>query len=269
MNYRYLSFNPHRTIGIPEVTYIKPESMYRFIKEIHGAHKILFPEYWQVNTLIYAFKKEIFPSVATYHLGHDKIEMTRSIQACFPDLIPKTGIYAGASAHFDELADGFDLPFVCKEVRSSSGFGVFLIKTKDEFRIFKQNNPIVYVQEYIRIDRDLRIVVIGDKVVDSYWRIKAPGCFHNNLARGATISRNGIPQDAIDEVMGISSFLNINYAGFDIAVTETGLKIFEFNLYFGTKGVRLNSTEIGKRIGRYLQRSDGSEMEITAAALLL
>lgn len=254
LSYKYVSFNPHRSIGIPMVKYIKPDNMYRSTKEILMAQKLLFPESWQVNTLIYAFKKDIFPSPVTYHLGFDKIEMTRAIRACFPGYIPKTEIYANTTAHFYNLVEEFGLPFVCKEVRSSSGFGVHLINTEEEFLMFKQNNPTVYVQEHIKCDRDLRVVVIGDRAVDSYWRIKEPGSFHCNLARGAKISRKDIPRDVVDEVLGIALFLKIDYAGFDIALTETGLKIFEFNLYFGTKGIRLNSVDLGNEINQYLRR---------------
>ncbi len=245
------------------VRYVKPENMYGFTKEIHVAQKILFPEYWQVNTLIYGYKKEIFPSPATYHLGHDKIEMTRAIRACFPDCMPKTEICSNMNSHFEDLADEFGLPFVCKEIRNSSGFGVFLIHTKEDFLMFKRNNSIVYVQEYIKIYKDLRVVLIGDNIVDSYWRIKEPGCFHCNIARGADISRKDIPKEAIDEVMRIALFLKIDYAGFDIALTESGLKIFEFNLYFGTKGVRLNTVALGNEINQYLQR----QMRVTPLSL--
>lgn len=254
LNCQYVSFNPHRSIGIPAVRYIKPESMYRFVREIHAAQTILFPEYWQVNTLIYGLKKQVFPSPATYHLGHDKIEMTRAVMACFPEYIPKTEIRSSENAHFEDLADEFGLPFVCKEVRNSSGFGVFLIHTKEEFTVYKQDNSIVYVQEYIEIDRDLRVVVIGDGVVDAYWRIKETGCFHCNLARGAGLSRDNIPGHIIDEVMRIALFLKVDYAGFDVVPTSNGFKMFEFNLYFGTKGVRLTSVEMGRQIHRYIEQ---------------
>ncbi len=257
MGYRYLTFNPHRAIGIPKVKYLKPENMYQSTKEIYTAQKLLFPESWQVNTLIYGFKKRIFPSPSTYHLGYDKIEMTRAMKACFPNCIPKTEILSSATADFDNLADQFGLPFVCKEVRNASGFGVFLIHTKEDFMMFTRNNRIVYVQEYLKINKDLRVVIIGDTVIDYYWRIKAPGCFHSNLSRGACISRKNIPREVINEVVRIALFLKIDYAGFDIALTEEGLKLFEFNIYFGTKGIRLSSFELGQKINDYLKRKSG------------
>ncbi len=56
LNYQYISFNPHRTIGDSGAKYIKPEQMYRVKREIMDTKTVLFPEYWQVNYLIYAFK---------------------------------------------------------------------------------------------------------------------------------------------------------------------------------------------------------------------
>jgi len=69
---RYISFNPIRSIGIPCVAYLKPGDMVHSIHAVKNAIAVLFPEYWQINPLVYALKKRIFPSVPTYHLGHDK-----------------------------------------------------------------------------------------------------------------------------------------------------------------------------------------------------
>ncbi|MFS8541302.1 MAG: hypothetical protein LOD89_04345, partial [Tissierellales bacterium] len=77
---RFVTFNPFRTLGIPNVTYIKPENMFKEVERIKEADFILFPEYWQVNALVYGLKKNIFPSISTYHLGHNKVETTRVLQ---------------------------------------------------------------------------------------------------------------------------------------------------------------------------------------------
>ena len=54
----FITFDPFRTLGIPNVTYIKPENMFKEIDKVKGANYILFPEYWQVNSLVYGLKKE-------------------------------------------------------------------------------------------------------------------------------------------------------------------------------------------------------------------
>ncbi|WDP93246.1 MAG: ATP-grasp domain-containing protein [Desulfobacter sp.] len=226
--------------------------MFDCLHEIKQAEVVLFPEYWQVNSLVYALKKKIFPSIAAYHLGHDKVEMTRSFQALCPEHVLKTGIHRLENTGFDELADRFGMPFVCKEIHSSSGLGVFLIKSREDFNYYAKTNPTIYVQEYIPLERDLRIVVIGDRVVSAYWRVGGMDSFHNNISRGGKICRESVPKDIVDKVLTIAQGLGINYAGFDVALTDWGMFLLEFNLYFGTQGIPMNSFEIGQIIQHYL-----------------
>ena len=252
VTYQYISFNPGRSMGVPSVRYIKPEDMFRHTDAIKEAKAVLFPEYWQVNALVHALKANIFPSVATYQLGHDKVEMTRGFLAACPLMVPKTGIYSNASIDFDTMAELFGLPFVCKEVRSSSGLGVFLIDHAEEFNAYIKDNPVVYIQEYLEIDRDLRIVVIGDQVLSAYWRMQAPGCFHNNVARGGRVDKTDIPELVLRQVLEVARELNINHAGFDVAVTPLGNYLLEFNPFFGTRGIAQNPLEMGQLIHQYL-----------------
>lgn len=250
---QYVTFNPLRSLGIPLVKYIKPEEMFGRLPELQTAHRILFPQSWQVNALAYALKKRIFPSLPTYHLGYDKIEMTRAFTALCPSKVPKTGIYSNGAVGFETLADEFGLPFVCKEPRSSSGLGVFLIRCSEDFNWYAKGNPTLYVQEYLEIDRDLRVVVIGEEVVSTYWRIKSPGAFHNNISRGGRVERTNIPENVVSEVAAVARALGIDYAGFDVAMTPSGTFLLEFNLFFGTRGIQQSSPELGKIVHRYLQ----------------
>ena len=134
----------------------------------------------------------------------------------------------------------------------SAGLGVFLIKCRRDFDELIRTNPVVYVQEYLDIHRDLRVVVVGDGVVSAYWRIGQPGAFHNNLARGGTIDRSGIPDQVLREVAAVSRNLGINHAGFDVAVTDTGVFILELNPFFGTRDIPVTAAEMGRIIHHYL-----------------
>lgn len=249
----YITFNPFRSIGVPFVKYVKPDDLFGCLRELDSAELILFPQSWQVNVLAYAMKKKIFPSLSSYHLGYDKIEMTRAFMALCPSKVPKTGIYSNTAIGFERLAADFGLPFVCKVPRSSSGMGVFLIRSGEDFIEYIKDNPVVYVQEYLEIDRDLRVVVVGEQVVGAYWRVKPPGAFHNNISRGGMIDRMNIPAKVVEEVAVIAKALGVDYAGFDVAVTRSGTFLLEFNVFFGTRGIQLSSPELGKIIYRYLQ----------------
>ena len=63
---RLVTFDPFRTLGLPGVTYVKPEAWRAHAELIRAADWLLFPEYWQVNALIYGMGCRVFPSQASY-----------------------------------------------------------------------------------------------------------------------------------------------------------------------------------------------------------
>ncbi|HPA13801.1 MAG TPA: ATP-grasp domain-containing protein [Desulfobacterales bacterium] len=247
-----VSFNPFRSLGIPGTVYVKPEEIFRCKERIRGADWILFPEFWQVNALVYGLKKRIFPSISTYHLGHDKVEMTRVFWTVCPQNVPRTRIYARDESNIQKVMDEFDFPFVAKEVRNSIGRGVILIHSRREWFAYARENTVWLVQEYLPIHRDLRVVVIGAKAVAAYWREIPEGGFYSNVARGGRISFTGVPPEAVSMVERISGNLNINHAGFDLAETEDGYYFFEFNPFFGLRGLKERRIIPGEVIYDYL-----------------
>ena len=253
MNERMITFNPLRSSGMPRVQYIKPEAMYSHISEIQTASWVLFPAYWQVNTLSYALKKRIFPSVSTYHLGHNKIEQTRALMAVAPNHIPQTLIAANTDAGLDEVRDRFDFPVIGKDVRSAQGKGVFLLKNRRDLKDYAADRETLYIQEQLPIDRDLRVVYVGDKVIASYWRIGDGTSHLNNVAQGGTICYSPVPLEALELVTGIAQELGIDHAGFDMALVDGHWYVLEFNVFFGTKGLSPLKLPVGLIIQDYLE----------------
>ncbi|EOD00218.1 ATP-grasp domain-containing protein [Caldisalinibacter kiritimatiensis] len=249
---KLVSFNPYRTIGIPGVKYIKPEHMFREIKTIKKADYILFPEYWQVNSLVYGLKKKIFPNINTFHLGHNKVEMTRALLATFPENVPYTRIMGKNRHSIEIIEEEFGYPCVAKEIKNSMGQGVFLIQKKQDLQRYIDNNDTLYIQEKLPIDRDLRVVYVGNKVVSAYWRIGKEGSFHNNVAKGGSYSFENIPLGAVDLVDKAAKTLGINHAGFDVVVVGDRYYILEFNVLFGNEALRHLGISIEKMIYDYI-----------------
>ncbi|WP_228615812.1 ATP-grasp domain-containing protein [Exiguobacterium sp.] len=245
-----ISFNMIRSAGI-KTDYAKPEYYYDQLDKVRGADLVLFPEYWMVNSIIYGLNKSIFPSPATYHLGHDKIEMTRAFKATFPHRIPKTLIYGKNPYTIERVIEEFTYPFVAKTAKSSMGQGVWLIKNEQEWLEYVERHDTFYVQEYIPNDRDLRIIVIGEEVVGSYWRVSE--AFLNNVAQGANFSYEDIPDDVVEEVRTIAKTLHINHAAFDVIVTEDAFYILEFNVFFGSEGLMPLGVRLPQKIEAYLE----------------
>lgn len=252
---KLLSFDPLRALDVPGSQHIKPETWLNHRSRIESADWILFPEYWQVNALIYGFQKAIFPSPASYHLGHDKVEMSRAFGALFPQHVPLTLIQPSTPAGVEEILDTLTLPFIVKEPRSSMGQGVSLMESRRAFLDFAAGRSILYAQEYLPIDRDLRVVVVGRDIVCAYWRIAPQGELRNNVAQGASTSFDGIPQQAIQLVQRISAQFGIDHAGFDVAVVEGHCQVLEFNVMFGTETIRRQGIALGPRVRNYLELS--------------
>lgn len=251
---KLVSFNALKTLHIKEAHYIKPEHLFKEKDTIKEADWILYPEYWQINSLVYGLKKNIFPNISTYHLGHNKIEMTRALMTVCPQNVPYTEILSNTPINQEYILDMFSFPFIAKEVKSSMGYGVHLIEDKKQFHSYCNENEILYIQEKLPIDRDMRIIYVGNEVVSSYWRIGGENSFKNNVAQGGSISYDNIPSEALALVDKVAKTLNINHAGFDVAEIDGNYYFFEFNVFFGTKGLINKSIKLEELILRYLEK---------------
>lgn len=254
---RLVTFDPFRTLGCPDVHYVKPAQLMNHLDLLDAADVVLFPDYADVNLVSFALDKPVFPSLPSYLLGFDKVEMTRAFQLRFPAHVPQTMILPNEPRYQSRILERMDFPFVAKLIRASMGEGVFLIEAEHDWHHYCSRTDMLYVQEKLEIDRDLRIVWIGDRIVHAYWRVAAPGAFHNNLAHGGTIDLDNIPQAALALVTDIATRLGIDYAGFDIAMVGDHPYIFEFNRLFGLEGLNRAKINPGAIIHDYLQRRYG------------
>ncbi|WP_412852572.1 ATP-grasp domain-containing protein [Ectothiorhodospira shaposhnikovii] len=247
-----ITFDPFRTIGMPGVRYVRPENYLVERQRLQEADWLLFPEYWQVNSLHYALGCAIFPSVSSYHLGHDKIEMTRAFQALCPRHVPDTLILPATPAAVEEVLDVLGLPCVLKVPRSSMGQGVALIRTVAELRDWASRQPVLYAQELLPIRKDIRVVWVGDGVFTAYWREAAEGAFHNNVAQGGRIHFDAVPPQALELVAEVASRLKIDHAGFDVAMVGEHPYLLEFNTLFGNAALNRHGLRVQDAILRWL-----------------
>jgi ribosomal protein S6--L-glutamate ligase len=258
---RLLSFDPLRSLGAPGVTHLKPDQLFERRAELRDADWVLFPEYWQVNALVYGLHRRIFPSVNSYHLGHDKVEMTRAFLSVAPEHVPATIIRPGGDGAFDAVLEGLGLPVVLKEIRNAQGRGVHRVDTRPPLREWVETIDVVYAQEVLPIDRDLRVVWVGDRVLTAYWRVAEAGTFHNNVARGGRISFEDVPPAALALVERVARGLGIDHAGFDVAMVDGHPWLLEFNTFFGTEALRTAGIRPMEAILAWLEQCHGTRPE--------
>lgn len=253
-----VSFDAFRSLNIPGVHYIKPDHYLNHLATLEQADWLLFPEYWQLNALHYGLHARIFPSPASYHIGHDKIEQTRVFQLVCPHNIPDTRILENTPQNAARLWDDMLPPFVAKDPCSSEGRGVFLIEDLAQWRQYCAQNPVLYVQERLPIDRDLRLVLVGDKVVAGYWRLQSPDGFHNNIAQGGALDFSPLPDAAVQLVERVAQGLGIDHGGFDVAMVGTHPYIIEYNRLCGNHGLVEQGIRIDAMIHAHLQNQQAA-----------
>ncbi|PWG63854.1 ATP-grasp domain-containing protein [Spiribacter halobius] len=248
-----ITFDPFRSLGLP-ARYIHPERWLEHREALAHADGVLFPEYWQVNALVHGLGARIFPSAASYRLGHDKIEMTRALQAAFPDHVPETLILPSTPAALELALDRLGLPLVAKQPRASQGAGVALVETAAGLRRWAEREPVLYLQECLPAERDLRVVWVGDAVVTAYWRQGPEGCFHNNVARGGEVSFDDVPHAALGLVGRIARHFGIDHAGFDLMLVGGHAYMLEFNVLFGHDALQQAGIRLSDPIRAWLER---------------
>ena len=250
---RLVSFDPLRTLDIPGVSTMKPDEMFRRRDEVAAADWVLFPEEWQLNALAYALHARIFPSMPSYRFGQDKVQFTRALWALCPKHAPTTLILPATEESVTRVVDELDFPLVVKRPRSSMGVGVYKVNERRDLLNLLPRLEVLYAQEYLDIDRDLRVVWVGDEVVSAYWRTGGDG-FRHNIACGGEADFDDVPPLALELVAQVANGLGIDHGGFDLAQVGGHWYLLELNLRFGNTALRCVGVSLAPLILRYLER---------------
>ncbi|MGH8556796.1 MAG: ATP-grasp domain-containing protein [Methylococcales bacterium] len=183
----------------------------------------------------------------------NKIEMTRAFWSICPANVPHTLILPNNSNGLEQVLDEMSFPLVIKEPRNSMGRGVFLVDGPSELRKITEKMEVLYVQEYLPVENDLRIVFVGESIAAAYWRRGGDG-FHHNIAKGAQADFEAIPEAALNLVDTVVHGLGLDYAGFDVAMVDGHPFVFEFNLLFGNLVLNACGIHLGPGIVEYLKK---------------
>jgi len=203
---------------------------------IKRAGKIYYPSSFYAD-LFDAMGKKTFPSYHTYKCVQDKIKQTALFELTgIP--YPRTRVFYGPRQQAD-IRNHFEFPFVAKVPRGSAmGRGVFLIANVNGLDDYLAHCRPAYIQEYLPIDRDIRLVVIGHRVVHAYWRVAPPGDFRTNVSVGGTISLDPVPQAAMDLALDVCRRCGWDDVGIDICRYREKYFVLEANMKYGKEGFR-------------------------------
>lgn len=151
----------------------------------------------------------------------------------------------------DDTSDLIDMvggaPLVVKLVEGTQGIGVVLAETRQAAEsvidAFRGLNAHILVQEYIKEaqGRDIRCLVVGNKVVAAIERQAKPGDFRSNLHRGGVANQVTITEREREIALHAAATLGLDVAGVDILRAKRGPLVMEVNASPGLEGIEKTS----------------------------
>jgi RimK family alpha-L-glutamate ligase len=135
-------------------------------------------------------------------------------------------------------------PCVVKVITGTQGIGVYLCEKRRDFNKlmeFIHNVGIsktLLVQEYIGLNpgEDIRVLVIGGKVIGAMKRTAPKGDFRANISNGGTGEKFDITPEIDFIARETARVLNLHIAGIDLLFHNNGFVVCEANTAPGFKG---------------------------------
>ena len=166
----------------------------------------------------------------------------------------------------DFVAKHIGFPAIVKTISGSYGRGVFLAETKKQFKqlltmaeLTKPSYNII-IQEFIKDTwgKDLRVLVVNNKVVGCMMRQSQDDDFRANITRGG----EGFPYEVNDQIEWLSSesskALDLDIAGVDLLFDNGGYKICEVNSNPGFEGMeQYTKKNIAEEIVQFIKMKIG------------
>jgi RimK family alpha-L-glutamate ligase len=135
-------------------------------------------------------------------------------------------------------------PCVVKVVTGSYGEGVYLCERKRDYRKLMEfidnlgNKKTMIVQKYMgeRVGEDLRVLVIGGKVLGAMKRTAPEGDFRANITNGGTGENYPLTEEIEFIARETAKSLNLDIAGVDLLFDKNGFVVCEANSNPGFSG---------------------------------
>jgi len=158
------------------------------------------------------------------------------------------GLPATAFAHHPAAVDDVirmvgGPPLIVKLLEGTQGVGVVLCETKKAaesvIQAFRGLKVYLLVQEFVKeaAGRDVRCLVVGEKVVAAMERRGAEGEFRSNLHRGGTAVATKISPAERKAAVQAAKALGLRVAGVDILRSQRGPLVLEVNSSPGLEGI--------------------------------
>ncbi len=135
------------------------------------------------------------------------------------------------------------LPAILKLLQGTQGVGVMIAHSLAEIEgilgTMKDLGQEILLQEFIHESRgrDVRALVLGDRVVAAMRRRARAGEFRSNLHRGGAGRAVSLPPAYVDAAVRATRIMGLELAGVDMLETRSGPKVMEVNSSPGFEGL--------------------------------
>lgn len=236
MDYVMQFFNKSNFKGWPDkietVTYHWKNDKQRFIKEIKAKKidvligNVPATAYETFREISKALPKVRFvPSLDTQFSNKSKENVTRFCKK-YDIPIPPTNIF-----YDREKANSFlkktRYPKIIKKSYGPSNYGGYFVHKVDSFKEAtnlldsKKYNP-AYVQDFIPMSADIRVMLVGHKPACAFWRRPPEGEWLTNTSQGGSMDYQNVPEEVLDLAVRVSKAAKAEYWACDIAVGKDG-----------------------------------------------
>jgi ribosomal protein S6--L-glutamate ligase len=135
------------------------------------------------------------------------------------------------------------LPCIIKLIQGSQGVGVMIANTPAEVEGMLDTlwtlGQEILLQELVAESRgkDVRALVIGDRVVAAMRRTARAGDFRSNIHRGGVAEAIALEREYAEAAVKAARVMGLEVAGVDMLEARTGPKIMEVNSSPGFEGL--------------------------------
>jgi len=159
------------------------------------------------------------------------------------------------------IATHIGFPCVIKVLVGSFGEGVYLCQSEKEYHKLIEflknldNDKKLLVQEYLndRPGEDLRVFVVGDKVLGAMKRTAPDGDFRANITIGGTGESYPVTPEIEEIALATTKSLGLEIAGIDLLFDKRGFRVCEANSNPGFNGFdHYCGTNIASEIVNYI-----------------
>ena len=152
-------------------------------------------------------------------------------------------------------------PLIVKLLEGTQGLGVVLAETKTAAKsvieAFYGLNANILVKEFIKEagGSDIRVIVVGGKVIAAYKRQGQEGEFRSNLHRGGEGVKVTLTSKEKKTAIAATKALGLNIAGVDMLRSERGPLVLEVNSSPGFEGVeRVTGVDVADQIIAFVEK---------------